>query len=77
VGGFSTGGLTAVNAAHGLGVPVQAVLSPAGIQVESAWTPGFGHFFPMRATSLGGDMTRLTLQARALRFLDRTLGVKR
>jgi dienelactone hydrolase len=122
VGGFSAGGLTAVNAAYGLGVPVQAVLSlsggvggfdlrktaragmppglfvlgqndlegmqigtrillgtlaAAGVEVESAWMPGFGHFYPMGATSLGGDMTRLTLQTRALRFLDRTLGAKR
>jgi dienelactone hydrolase len=122
VGGFSAGGLTAVNAAYGLGVPVQAVLSlsggmggfdlrktaragmppglfvlgqndlegmqigtrgllrtlaAAGIPVESAWMPGFGHFYPMGATSLGSDMTRLTLQTRAVGFLDRTLGVER
>jgi dienelactone hydrolase len=122
VGGFSAGGLTAVNAAYGLGVPVQAVISlsggiggfdlrktaragmppglfvlgqndlegmqigtrillrtfaAAGIRVESAWMPGFGHFYPMGATSLGSDMTRLTLQTRTLRFLDQALGVKR
>lgn len=122
VGGFSAGGLAAVNAAYGQGLPVQAVISlsggvggydlrksakagmptglfvegsndldgvqlgtrmalgalgAAGIKTETAWMPGFGHFYPMGAPSLGGDMTKLTLKARLLRFLDRTLGVKR
>lgn len=122
VGGFSAGGLAAVNAAYGMGVPVKAVislsggmggfdvrktvkagmppglfvigqgdlegvqvgtrallgiLSAAGVEAEAAWMPGFGHFYPMGATSLGSDMTRLTLKSRALRFLDRRLGVQR
>ena len=122
VGGFSAGGLAAVNAAYGQGLPVQAVFSlsggvggydlrksakagmpaglfvegsndldgvqigtrvalgalgAAGIKAETAWMPGFGHFYPMGAPSLGGDMTKLTLKTRLLRFLDRTLGVKR
>lgn len=119
LGGFSAGGLSAVNAAYGMGAPVKAVLSlsgglggfdlrktarpgmpaglfvigqndlpavqagtqgllaalaAAGIATEGAWMPGFGHFYPMGATSLGSDMTRLTLKSRALRFLDRHLG---
>jgi predicted esterase len=122
LGGFSAGGLSAVNAAYGMGVPVKAVLSlsgglggfdlrktaragmppglfvigqndlpavqagtqtllaalaGAGIVTEGAWMPGFGHFYPMGATSLGSDMTRLTLRSRALRFLDRHLGQQR
>ena len=122
VGGFSAGGLAAVNAAYGLGAPVKAVISlsggiggfdlrqtassgmppglfvigqndldgvqvgtravlatlaAVGVKTESAWMPGFGHFYPMGATSLGDDMTKLTLKTRALRFLDRNLGVKR
>jgi predicted esterase len=122
VGGFSAGGLAAVNAAYGMGAPVKAVislsggmagfdltktveagmppglfvvgqgdlegvqistrallgiLSAAGVEAEGAWMPGFGHFYPMGATSLGSDMTRLTLKSRALRFLDRHLGVAR
>ena len=52
-------------------------LGAAGIKAETAWMPGFGHFYPMGAPSLGGDMTKLTLKTRLLRFLDRTLGVKR
>lgn len=122
VGGFSAGGVSAVNAAYGYGVPVKAVISlsggiagfnlarsaragmppllvitgqndlegvqlgnravvaglgAAGVKVESAWMPGFGHFYPMGATSLGSDMTKLTLKTRAIRFLDRTIGTKR
>ena len=122
IGGFSAGGLAAVNAAYGQGLPVQAVfslsggvagydlrktaqagmppglfvqgsndlagvqvgtrmaagaLAAAGIKTETAWMPGFGHFYPMGATSLGGDMTKLTLKTRLLRFLDRTIGTGR
>ena len=121
-GGFSAGGLAAVNAAYGMGAPVKAVislsggmggfdvrktikagmppglfiigqgdlegvqigtrallgiLSAAGVEAEAAWMPGFGHFYPMGATSLGSDMTKLTLKSRVLRFLDRRLGVQR
>lgn len=53
---------------------VQAGLGVAGIKTESAWMPGFGHFYPMGAPSLGSDMTKLTLKARVLRFLERNLG---
>lgn len=122
IGGFSAGGLAAVNAAYGQGLPVQAVISlsggvggfdlrksaqsgmppgllvegsndlagvqvgtrmalgalgAAGIKTETAWMPGFGHFYPMGATSLGSDMTKLTLKARLLRFLDKTIGAAR
>lgn len=54
-----------------------AGLGAAGIKTETAWMPGFGHFYPMGAPSLGGDMTKMTLKSRALRFLDRTIGAKR
>ena len=53
------------------------ILSAAGVEAEAAWMPGFGHFYPMGATSLGSDMTKLTLKSRVLRFLDRRLGVQR
>ena len=119
IGGFSAGGLAAVNAAYGLRAPVKAVVSlsggmggfdlrktaspglpaglfvigqndldgvfvgtrgvlgilaAAGVRTESAWMPGFGHFYPMGATSLGNDISKLTLEARVLRFLERNLG---
>jgi hypothetical protein len=53
------------------------VLGAAGVEAEGAWMPGFGHFYPMGAVSLGSDMTKVSLKTRALRFLDRNLGVKR
>lgn len=119
IGGFSSGGLTAMNAAYGLGIPVKAVMSlsggiggfeirktvkpgmpaglfvvgqndlegvqmgtrgllailkAAGVKHESVWMPGYGHFYPMGAPSLGSDMSKMTLRTRALRFLEQTLG---
>jgi hypothetical protein len=52
-------------------------LAAAGVATESAWIPGFGHFYPMGATSLGSDLSKLTLETRLLRFLERNLGVNR
>ena len=119
IGGFSAGGLAAVNAAYGMHTPVMAVISlsggiggfdlrksavasmppglfvvgqndlegvligtrgilgilaAAGVKTESAWMPGFGHFYPRGATSLGNDVSKLTLETRVLQFLDRNLG---
>lgn len=51
-----------------------AALSAAGVRTESVWIPGFGHFYPMGATSLGSDLTKLTLERRLLQYLDRTIG---
>ncbi len=122
VGGFSSGGITALSAVYGAGLPVKAVISlsggpgaydlrktvragmppglfiigqndlagvqvttrpllgllnAAGIKTEAAWMPGFGHFYPMGAVSLGADMSKQTLRTRILRFLDSNLGVSR
>ena len=57
--------------------PMIGVLSAAGIRTESAWVPGFGHFYPMGAVSLGADMSKQTLRTRILRFLDSNLGGSR
>lgn len=53
---------------------VLEVLKAAGIKNETAWMPGFGHFYPMGATSLGSDLSKLTLERRLLMFLDQTIG---
>ncbi|MFN4024914.1 MAG: alpha/beta hydrolase [Hyphomonas sp.] len=42
-----------------------------GIPVETAWVPGFGHFYPMGATSLGPDFTKESVEERILKFLNR------
>lgn len=41
----------------------------AGVDVTTAWVPGFGHFYPMGATSLGADFSKLTVEERVLAFL--------
>lgn len=51
-----------------------AALAAAGVRTENVWIPAFGHFYPMGATSLGGDLTKLTLQRRLLQYLERTVG---
>ncbi len=56
---------------------VLALLKAAGIEQEAVWVPGFGHFYPMGATTLGSDLTKLTLERRLLMFLDRTIGQPR
>lgn len=55
---------------------VLVTLKNAGIEADSAWIPGFGHFYPKEAPSLGTDLSKLTLERRLLDFLDRTLAAK-
>lgn len=49
-------------------------MKAAGVPFESAWVPGFGHFYPMGAVSLGSDMSRTTVEQRVLDFLAAKLG---
>ena len=39
-----------------------------------AWMPGYGHFYPHNAVSLGDDATRMSLGDRVLHFLGEHLG---
>lgn len=48
-------------------------LTVAGSPPESAWVPGFGHFYPMGATSLGADLTKDSVERRVIDFLKREL----
>ena len=48
-------------------------LTRAGVPIEPAWVPGFGHFYPMGSVTLGADMTRSSLETRMLAFLGRTM----
>lgn len=115
VGGFSAGGITSWNVAHGMGAPVGGAFllsggnigldgtksvtadSPpillflaendlngaleamphllslyekAGVWYTFAWVPGFGHFYPSGATSLSGDGSKMSVEARILKFLS-------
>lgn len=53
---------------------VLTLLEKAGIENEGVWVPGFGHFYPMGATTLGTDFSKQTLERRLLMFLERTIG---
>ncbi|KQZ71770.1 hypothetical protein ASE06_20555 [Sphingopyxis sp. Root214] len=51
-------------------------LTDKGIAAETAWVPGFGHFYPMGAVSLGSDVSRTPVETRILVFLEAKLGNK-
>ncbi|KGB57245.1 putative esterase [Sphingopyxis sp. LC81] len=51
-------------------------LASKGIATEQAWVPGFGHFYPMGAVSLGSDVSRTPVETRILAFLEAKLGHK-
>ncbi|ASI93449.1 alpha/beta hydrolase [Vibrio rotiferianus] len=45
----------------------------AGMNVDTAWVPGFGHFYPAGAITLGDNVTRAPLIERMINFLDKNL----
>ena len=49
-------------------------LIAAGTPPETAWVPGFGHFYPMEAPSLGADLSKVSVERRIIDFLNRELG---
>lgn len=51
-------------------------LASKGIATEQAWVPGFGHFYPMGAVSLGGEVSRTPVETRILAFLEAKLDNK-
>ncbi|GGJ62221.1 hypothetical protein CDQ92_18695 [Sphingopyxis bauzanensis] len=51
-----------------------AALTAKGIAAEAAWVPGFGHFYPMGAVSLGANVSRIPVETRILAFLEANLG---
>lgn len=48
-----------------------------GVQHEFAWVPGFGHFYPAGAASLGGDAVSMSVEERIVMFLERVIGDSR
>ena len=50
---------------------IASILPTHGVEVEAAWIPGFGHFYPMGAVSLGPNYTRQSVEERILNFLDK------
>lgn len=45
-----------------------------GVDHEFAWVPGFGHFYPAGAASLGSDAVSMSVESRIAEFLERVIG---
>lgn len=45
----------------------------AGLDYNLVWVPGFGHFYPTGAVSLGDDGVRISVGERVIQFLDKNL----
>lgn len=45
-----------------------------GVQYEFAWVPGFGHFYPAGAASLGDDAVSMSVEERIATFLEQVIG---
>lgn len=52
------------------------MLTAAGAPPETAWVPGFGHFYTMGAPSLGADLSKESVERRIIDFLKRNLGAE-
>ena len=50
-----------------------ALLRNANVDYQLAWVPGFAHFYPHNAVSLGDDGTRMSVGDRIIAFLDKHL----
>ena len=61
---------------YDVGVSLEAVeltipyLRSSGVEHQIAWVPGFPHFYPSGAVSLGDNGTRLSVGERIVKFLD-------
>lgn len=45
----------------------------AGISHSFSWVPGFAHFYPTQAVSLGADGARMSVGERVVKFLEEHL----
>ncbi|MGX9351789.1 alpha/beta hydrolase [Shimia sp. W99] len=52
---------------------IVSLMKAAGIDYSLNWIPGFAHFYPHNAVSLGDDGSRMPLSARIVHFLDANL----
>ena len=53
-----------------------SLLRQAKVDYQLAWVPGFAHFYPHNAVSLGNDGTRMSVGDRIVAFLNRHLKMK-
>lgn len=54
--------------------PLLAHYEKVGVDHEFAWVPGFGHFYPAGAASLGGDAVSMSVEGRIVKFLENVIG---
>lgn len=52
---------------------VRSIMTEVGVPFEFAWVPGAGHFYAQSATSPGADVSRLSIENRIARFLEKTI----
>jgi hypothetical protein len=52
---------------------LKTVVENAGLDYNLAWVPGFGHFYPTGAVSLGDDGIRISVGERVTQFLEKKL----
>ena len=52
---------------------LMGVAKKAGLENSLAWVPGFGHFYPTGAVSLGDDGIRTSVGERVIQFLEKHL----
>ena len=60
-----------LNAMYATGPSLLANLNKINADYEFAWVPGFGHFYPSGAVSLGKDGTRYPVEKRIINFLEK------
>lgn len=60
-----------LNAMYATGPRLLNNLDRIDADYEFAWVPGFGHFYPSGAVSLGGDGTRVPVEQRIYSFIER------
>ena len=57
--------------------PFMKLLTSMGLEYEFSWIPSHGHFYPSGVTTLGNDGSKMSLEARGLKFLRQTFNPSR
>ena len=52
---------------------LKKIAEATGLEHNLVWVPGFGHFYPTGAVSLGDNGGRISVGERVIHFLDKHL----
>lgn len=55
-------------------IAMLAHFNDVGVRYDFAWVPGFSHFYPAGAAILGRNGSKMTVEERAMEFLEETVG---